>query len=210
MIKEACVETLEQALRAEQLGADQIELCGHLDQDGLTPDKELTKQVLDKLSIPVKVMVRPRGGHFRFTPEEIQEMTKSIKWFKHAGVSGIVIGSLDARDEIDEHIVRVLAQSARPLDVTFHRAIDHTSDPLESARLLDRIEGITHILTSGGAPQAREGMQMLKAMLDANLDLDIIVAGGVTNHNLESFHKELGATYYHGRLIMGELDTVSA
>ena len=40
IIKEVCVETYQEALFAEQLGADRIELCSSLDQDGLTPEKK--------------------------------------------------------------------------------------------------------------------------------------------------------------------------
>ena len=40
IIKEVCVETYREALFAEQLGADRIELCSSLDQDGLTPKKK--------------------------------------------------------------------------------------------------------------------------------------------------------------------------
>jgi copper homeostasis protein len=64
LILEACVETLEEAIKAEENGACRLELCSRLDLDGLTPDIELTKQVLEKVSIPIKVMIRPRGGDF--------------------------------------------------------------------------------------------------------------------------------------------------
>ena len=43
IIKEVCVETYREALFAEQLGADRIELCSPLDQDGLTPKRKTIK-----------------------------------------------------------------------------------------------------------------------------------------------------------------------
>ena len=46
LIKEACVETVEQAIKAEKNGADQIELCSRLDLDGLTPDFDVIRKVL--------------------------------------------------------------------------------------------------------------------------------------------------------------------
>ena len=39
MVREACVETVEEAIKAEANGADQIEFCSRLDLDGLTPDE---------------------------------------------------------------------------------------------------------------------------------------------------------------------------
>ena len=37
LIKEVCVETYGDAIKAEKLGADRIELCKRLDLGGLTP-----------------------------------------------------------------------------------------------------------------------------------------------------------------------------
>ena len=55
---EACVENLEEAILAEKKGANRLELCSRLDLDGLTPNFNLTKKVLKKISIPIKVMIR--------------------------------------------------------------------------------------------------------------------------------------------------------
>ena len=41
LIKEVCVETYSEAIKAEKLGADRIELCKQLDLGGLTPQREL-------------------------------------------------------------------------------------------------------------------------------------------------------------------------
>ena len=43
IIKEVCVETYREALFAEQLGADRIELCSSLDQEALLRKGELLK-----------------------------------------------------------------------------------------------------------------------------------------------------------------------
>ena len=45
MIKEACVETFEEAKLAELRGANRIELCSDLANDGLTSSFELIKNV---------------------------------------------------------------------------------------------------------------------------------------------------------------------
>jgi copper homeostasis protein len=64
MIKEACVETFEEAVLAEQRGANRIELCSDLANDGLTPSYELMQKTCSSLKIPVMVMIRPRAGNF--------------------------------------------------------------------------------------------------------------------------------------------------
>ncbi len=63
-LREACVESLEQAFIAEKNGADRIELCTDLDVEGLTPSRELILSVKSQLNIPVHVMIRPRAGDF--------------------------------------------------------------------------------------------------------------------------------------------------
>ena len=74
LIKESCVETYDEAMYAESQGADRIELCSRLDLDGLTPSKELVKRLVSDLTIPLKVMVRPRKGDFCYSNEEINQM----------------------------------------------------------------------------------------------------------------------------------------
>ena len=63
-IREACVESLEQAFIAEKNGANRIELCADLDVEGLTPSRELILSVNSQLNIPVHVLIRPRSGYF--------------------------------------------------------------------------------------------------------------------------------------------------
>ena len=71
MILEACVESLDEAKKAEQLGAHRIELCENLHLDGTTPSEKLIDEVYNSLSIPVNVLIRPRDGDFIFSEEEI-------------------------------------------------------------------------------------------------------------------------------------------
>ena len=58
---EACVETLEEAILAEERGANRLEICSRLDLDGLTPDVKLIKKGLKIISITIKVMIRQRS-----------------------------------------------------------------------------------------------------------------------------------------------------
>jgi copper homeostasis protein len=66
LILEACVETLEDAFRAEQNGADRIELCGDLSVGGVTPSKELTTACLQSLKIPIPACNRSKSLSWRW------------------------------------------------------------------------------------------------------------------------------------------------
>jgi copper homeostasis protein len=203
LIFEACVETLEDALAAEQRGANRIELCSALDQDGLTPSPELTMQCVQNLSIPVMAMVRPRGGNFVYIEDEIQLMEAEIEFFKKSGVAGVVFGLLTDDSAIDVENTRRLAKLASPLEVTFHKAIDYSNDILQSFQELNAIDGITRVLTSGGMDTAWNGRHILKQMQELpNRRIKIIAAGKVLPENRTQIAEFTGATELHGKRIV--------
>ena len=68
---EAAVESLDDALAAVAGGADRLELCANLDVGGTTPGRALSAEVVDRASVPVLMMIRPRGGSFVYSPEEL-------------------------------------------------------------------------------------------------------------------------------------------
>ena len=206
MIKEACVETLEEAVLAEKKGADRIELCLHLELDGLTPLFEMMNEVCSKLLIPVMVMVRPRSGGFVYTEQELDQMKNDIDCAKKAGAQGIVLGLLTPSDEIDIINTSQLALYAQPLEVTFHKAFDDTPDLIKSYHLLTNIKGITRILTSGGKATAIEGITIIKQLVALSQGKPkIMAAGKVTHKNLLEIKNETGAMEFHGRKIVGDL-----
>lgn len=203
LIFEACVETLEDALVADKRGANRIELCSALDQDGLTPSEELTQQCVQNLSIPVMAMVRPRGGNFVYTEEEIRQMEAEIEFFKKSGVVGVVFGLLTENGEIDMENTSRLARLAMPLDITFHKAIDYSGDVLKSFQQLNTIDGITRVLTSGGMDTAWNGRDVLKQMQDLpGRRIKIIAAGKVLPENREQIAEFTGVSELHGKRIV--------
>lgn len=206
MIKEACVETFQEAVAAEERGADRIELCSRLDLDGLTPSPELISKTCNELAVPVMVMIRPRPGNFVYAEEEINRMKDEIDIARKSGAAGIVLGLLTPENKIDAGNTRRLAEYAHPLQVTFHKAIDELDDPAEGVKVLRKIRGIRRILTSGGKATAIEGKETIRRMMNhAGEDLVILVAGKVTNDNLDEISRLTGATEFHGRRIVGEL-----
>lgn len=203
LILEACVETLEDALVAEEKGANRIELCSALDQDGLTPSRELTNQCHYYLSIPVMAMVRPRAGNFTYSEAEIKQMETEIEFFKEAGVAGVVFGLLTEEGTIDIKNTLRLAQIAAPLEVTFHKAIDYTTDILKSFQELNDIDGITRVLTSGGKDTAWNGREVLKQMQKLpDRKIKIIAAGKVLPENRIQIAEFAGVNELHGKRIV--------
>lgn len=203
LILEACIETLEDALVAEENGANRIELCSALDQDGLTPSRELTAQCVYYLSIPVMAMVRPRGGDFVYSEAEIRQMEEEIEFFKQSGVAGVVFGLLINENTLDIENTRRLAKLAFPLEVTFHKAIDYTVDPFKSFQELNAVEGITRVLTSGGKDTAWNGRTVLLQMNEfPGRKIKIIAAGKVLRENSLQLAEFTGIGELHGKRIV--------
>jgi copper homeostasis protein len=204
MIKEACVETFEEAVLAEKLGAGRIELCSDLANDGLTPSFEIMNQTISELKIPVMVMIRPRAGNFVHSTKEILQMKTDIDRAKKAGAFGVVLGLLTPENKIDVENTRILTEYAKPLPVTFHKAIDELENPVEGVKELAKIKNIKRILTSGGKPTALEGQQVIREMIKTAGDkIIILVAGKVVDSNVEEIQKLTGAKELHGRKIVG-------
>ena len=206
MIKEACVETFEEAKLAEERGANRIELCSDLANDGLTPSPELMNKTISELNIPIMTMVRPRAGNFIHTEKEVEQMKNDIDLAKQAGAAGIVFGLLTSDNKIDIENTRILAEYAKPLPVTFHKAIDELENPVEGVKELLKVDNIKRILTSGGKPTAIEGQEIIRQMIKVTGDkITILVAGKVLDSNVSEIKKLTGTEELHGRRIVGEL-----
>lgn len=202
MLKEKCIENYIEAIEAEKLGADRVELCENLAVGGTTPSYGTIKRVVSDLNIPVFVMIRPRGGDFCYTPEEIEIMKEDINICKELGVPGIVLGVLTKDKKIDYEIVKELVKLAKPMSVTFHKAIDEVENPVLEVKKLAEI-GLDRILTSGKKDTALEGKDVLNDMIKAGENkIIIVVAGKVTKENFATVSNSIPSTEYHGKKIV--------
>jgi len=112
---EVCAESVETAQAAELGGADRIELCSKLPIGGVTPEIELTRAAIRALSIPVHVLIRPRGGDFAFSTDEFDLMRRQIEQAKEAGAAGVVVGVLRPDGSVDVERTRELVKLGRPM-----------------------------------------------------------------------------------------------
>jgi copper homeostasis protein len=157
---EICVEGIDDAIAAEQGGADRVELCASLLEGGITPSDGTISETKARLSIPIHVILRPRGGDFLYSPAEFATMLKDIARLRELGVTGVVIGCLLPDGTVDEARTTALVAAARPLSVTFHRAFDVTADPETALEALIRC-GVDRVLTSGQQPDGVAGIPLL-------------------------------------------------
>ena len=201
--KEACVDSIDDAIRVEKNGADQIELCSRLDLDGLTPSKKLILQTIRRVSIPIKVMIRSRPGNFTYNQNDVNTMLDSIEFCQKNGINEIAFGALKSNMKIDEKIINQIVSKYTKLNITFHKAIDLVDNQINEIQKLLKFNQIKAVLTSGGQKNAVDGQENIKKLSERFKDeIDIIAAGSITNKNIKKIHKTLGLKIYHGKKIV--------
>src|SRR6478609_2614852 len=197
MLLEIAVFNIQSAMLAAQSGADRIELCENPYDGGTTPSYGTLITVREKIAIPVFPIIRARGGDFFYTDDEFAVMQKDVLLCKQLGFEAVVIGLLNKVAGIDTERTKRLVEMAYPLEVTFHRAFDRTKDTFQS--LEDIIEcGCQRILTSGQVPDAYDGKDLIKKLIEQSDDMIIIMpVSGVRSSNINDLASYTGATELH-------------
>ncbi|KMQ59966.1 copper homeostasis protein [Chryseobacterium angstadtii] len=191
----------ESAMIAFENGADRIELCDGLSEGGTTPDAETVKDLRAKINIPIFVMIRPRGGDFTYSEEELEQMKKDLIHLKSLDVDGFVFGLLDKNDEVNLEQNKTLIDLANPLPCTFHRAFDRANNLEDSLeKVIDC--GFKTILTSGQKPNVSEGKENLKKLVElSNGRIEILIGGGLRSTNIQEIREFTNAGYFHSSAI---------
>ncbi|MAS30030.1 MAG: copper homeostasis protein CutC [Flavobacteriaceae bacterium] len=189
MVIEICCSSISSVKNAINYGANRIELCQDLRNDGITPSKRLLNSAIKISTKPINVLIRPRIGDFFYNSEEIKLIEYEIKQIKSLPINGIVIGILNRENDLPINVLKKLVQIIKPLDLTFHRAFDIVNNPIKSMNTLIDI-GFDRILTSGQSDTAEKGLKMLLELKEkANGKISIMPGGGINENNCHIFLK---------------------
>ena len=197
MLTEIVVYNIESALKAQEGGADRIELCDNPGEGGTTPSFGTIESVRQNVNLDVFVMIRPRGGDFLYSNYEFHSMKRDIHQCQKISVDGVVFGILNEDGTLDKKRCKALIDSARPLKVTCHRAFDMTRDPFEAME--DCIEvGFDRILTAGQQPQALAGASLIGELIKkATGRIAIMPGSGVNENTVQEILRKSGASEIH-------------
>jgi copper homeostasis protein len=200
VLVEACVDSVASSLAAERGGAGRLELCDAIFDGGTTPSAGMIAACKATVSIPVFVMIRPRGGGFVYSDAERDVMRRDIVVARELGADGVVIGGLRPDGTVDLSLARILVEAAQQLPVTFHRAFDITPDLAASLELLADA-GVQRILSAGGASTAADGATVLADLVrKAGSRIVVMAGGGVREENVRRLVSVSGVREVHVRL----------
>ena len=199
-ILEAAVDSLASARAAIVGGADRLELCSALAMGGLTPYAELLQQIRRESTISIRCLMRPRGGDFLYTDEEIALMAAQMDNLRKHGADGFAIGCLNAEGELDAGAMAPLLKAAKGMGLTLHRCIDVSRDPPETYLQAKEL-GFDTVLTSGAAASCTDGMATLRKLLALRDQMDgpeVLVGAGVSPSNIREIRTSLpGVRAFH-------------
>jgi copper homeostasis protein len=205
VLLEICCGSIDDAIEAEKGGADRVELCSALFLGGLTPSWGTIQEAKRRLTIPVVVMVRPRGGGFAYSEAEMASMERDAEAAVEAGADGVVFGILQADGRIDIARSKRIRQLIGKRQAVFHRAFDVTPDPFEALEQLVDL-GITRVLTSG--QKDSEGVELIRKLIErAGERIEILPGSGIQTWNVKEMIERTGCGQVHLTAWKGVSDT---
>ncbi len=194
---ELCIGSAEDAVIAQNAGADRVELCSALMLGGLTPSSGTIAEVKATVDIPFVAMVRPRGAGFHYSDSDFNVMQRDADVALSQGADGIVFGILDGAGEIDIERCRQLVKIAAGRQAVFHRAFDVVPNPkIALEQLIDL--GVTRVLTSGQEESAYNGAPLIRDLIEqAAGRIEILPGGGIDRFNLDDVVNRTGCGQIH-------------
>ena len=197
MLLEVCCGNLDSVKAAVEGGAPRVELCSRLDLDGLTPLWDELREARRLFpTLKIHALIRPREGDFCYCPEEMAQIAADIQTALDLGADGIVIGALDEKGDVDADVMKELVTLVDGrASLTFHRAFDVCRWPFDALETIEAL-GFQRILTSGQAPSAQEGTDMLRE-LQRRAHLTILPGGGINANNARRILELSGCRELH-------------
>ena len=165
------------ARRAEEGGADRVELLGSMDHEGMAPEPALVERTRAATSIQIRPMVRLREG-WSTDGGEATRLRGLISAYVDAGVDGVVLGYLNGLGEVDPEVVRDLTDGIG-VPWTFHRAIDWAFDYRKAWSRVLQFDGVDQVLTAGSSRGLEHGLdEVLAVCRDEPAAAPLVMAGG--------------------------------
>jgi len=120
---EVIATSADDAVAAEEGGADRLELVTDLARGGMTPSLDVLDGVLAAVKVPVRVMLRESEAHEVADPALRRRLVALARELGARPIGGLVCGFLRA-GTIDVLLTAAVADACEGRPITFHRAIE--------------------------------------------------------------------------------------
>ena len=138
---EVIVSSLGEARSAMEGGATRFEVAVDLGKGGLTPPVELVREIVEKVPVPARIMLREHGGFAMRGPQELQTLIGKARAIAKFPVDGLVFGwTRDGRLDMDS--MRKIAAAVPGTRFTVHTAIMMTEDPVHTLASLKSLPAV--------------------------------------------------------------------
>jgi copper homeostasis protein len=197
---EICTASVEDCIKAEQGGADRVELNCALMLGGLTPSLGTLREARASVRLPIIAMIRPRQAGFCYSRSDFAVMQRDAEAALSEKADGIAFGILTARGALDVKRCRQIAKIGADRQLVFHRAFDVVKNPLEALEQLIDL-GITRIMTSGQEASAYNGASNIAEYIrKAAGRIEILPAGGINRFTVADVIQRTGCNQIHASL----------
>jgi copper homeostasis protein len=197
--------SLDDALAAWEGGATCLEVTVRLELAGLTPPIELVEQIVNRVPLPSRIMLRDRPDFVLSGKDELEIIGQGARSFAGLKVYGLVVGYIrDGRLDLDT--LSQIQLAAPNLHMTVHHAIEATADPLQALSDLRTFSAVTQVdraLVRGGNGALDDRAKRLLEYKGAlGPDRRLLVGGGLTVEMLAPLRRATGLTAFHlGRAV---------
>jgi copper homeostasis protein len=207
---EVIVENVEDAIEAMEGGADRLEVVRDLHLGGLTPDFAELAAIVASVDTPLRVMVRENPTLALSGATELVKLCETASNISRMGVEGLVLG-FASNGELDLESLRLIAEAAPNMRLTFHRAFDASANPERSIDHLKSMKRVDRILTDGGAGSWSTRKERLRKWQRlAAPEITIVAAAGVRPDVFRDLMQDNSIREIHvGRAARVEPDTRS-
>jgi copper homeostasis protein len=193
---EVIVTSVDEALEAEDGGADRLELVRDLGAEGLTPPLPLVEKVLVAVSVPVRVMLRETPSFNIGTEGEKRRLTDMARAFSQLPVNGLVLGFLKGQFVDCCAMEHLLSAGDKP--VTFHRALECVPDLYVALEVLKQFARVDRVLSNGGNGSWADRRRRLERLQGrAYPGILVIAGGGLNEEGLEALAQSTLLNEFH-------------
>jgi copper homeostasis protein len=197
---EIIVSSVDDALAAYQGGASRMAVEVRLSEGGLTPPTQLVEDILGKVPLPARVMLRldvefPLDFALR-SRAQLDDLKSHARALSRLKIDGLLTGY--SRDgKLDLVTLREIIDAAPTTHYTIHNVIEFTNDPLAALRSLGSFPQVDRAMVPCGSGSLAERMRRIPAYEAALGPHRRLVLGGLDLGMLAILRRETNIRTFH-------------